>query len=146
MLNKEEIEKILLWLRTDGTIFTTDVEKIENYIQQLENQLKYEKQDYMQTIYALRSKNIELDRKIDQLEQENKALKKGITSLMASRKKWKDRYYKLRGMFNKQNKIIDEMSEQLAGLTIWDNEKEEPLILMDKEEVKQYFEKKVEEK
>ena len=44
------------------------------------------------------------------------------------------------------NKIIDEMSKQLAGIAIWNNEKEEPLILGDKEEAKQYFEKKVEEK
>ena len=42
----------------------------------------------------------------------------------------------------KKDKIIDLMAEQLAGLTIWDTEKEEPLILTDKEEVKQYFERK----
>ena len=42
----------------------------------------------------------------------------------------------------KKDKIIDLMTEQLAGLTIWDNEKEEPLILTDKEHVKQYFEQK----
>lgn len=45
----------------------------------------------------------------------------------------------------KKDKQIDLMAEQLAGLTIWDTEKEEPLILTDKEEVKQYFERKVEE-
>ncbi len=45
---------------------------------------------------------------------------------------------------NKQSKIIDEMAEQLAGLMILDNE--ETLILGDKEEVKQYFERKVEDK
>ena len=45
----------------------------------------------------------------------------------------------------KKDKIIDLMAEQLAGLAIWDNEKEEPLILKDKEEVKQYFERKSEE-
>lgn len=39
-------------------------------------------------------------------------------------------------------KQIDLMAEQLAGLTIWNNEKEEPLILGDKEEIKQYFEQK----
>ena len=43
----------------------------------------------------------------------------------------------------KKDKQIDLMAEQLAGLTIWDTEKEEPLILTDKEEVKQYFERKV---
>lgn len=41
-----------------------------------------------------------------------------------------------------KDKIIDLMAEQLAGLTIWNNEKEEPLILADKEEVIKYFEKK----
>ena len=52
---------------------------------------------------------------------------------------------KLYKEIRKQNKIIDAMAEQLAGIAIWNNEKEEPLILGDKEEVKQYFEKKVEE-
>ena len=47
---------------------------------------------------------------------------------------------------NKQNKIIDEMVETLVGLTVWDSEKDEPFILGDKEEVKKYFEKKVEKK
>lgn len=65
---------------------------------------------------------------------------------MGSRKKWKHRYYKQRKKLRKQNKITDEMAEQLAGLAIWNNEKEEPLILMDKKEVKQYFDKKVEGK
>ena len=53
---------------------------------------------------------------------------------------------KLYKEIDKQNIIIDEMAKQLAGIAIWNNEKEEPLILIDKEEVKQYFEKKVEEK
>ena len=43
------------------------------------------------------------------------------------------------------NRQIDLMAEQLAGLTIWDNKKEEPLILTDKEEVIKYFERKSEE-
>lgn len=33
---------------------------------------------------------------IKQLEEENRALKKGMNSLMQSRKKWKNRYYKLK--------------------------------------------------
>ena len=47
---------------------------------------------------------------------------------------------------DKKDKIINEMAEQLAGLTIWNNKKEEPLILMDKQEVIDYFTKKVKEK
>ena len=52
-----------------------------------------------------------------------------------------NRSYK--GMIKKKDKQIDLMAEQLAGLTIWDTEKEEPLILTDKEDIKQYFERKV---
>ena len=44
----------------------------------------------------------------------------------------------------KKEAIINEMAEQLAGLAIFDIEKDEPLILGDKEEVKEYFTKKVE--
>ena len=45
----------------------------------------------------------------------------------------------------KKDKQIDLMAKQLAGLTIFDIDKEEPLILGDKEEIKQYFERKVED-
>lgn len=45
----------------------------------------------------------------------------------------------------KKDKIIDEMTLQLVGLTIWDNKKEDIVILKTEEQVKQYFEKKVEE-
>lgn len=45
----------------------------------------------------------------------------------------------------KLKSIIDLMSEQLAGLTIFDIDKDEPLILYDKEDVKQYFENKAKE-
>ena len=46
----------------------------------------------------------------------------------------------------KRDKIIDLMSKQLAGLTIWNTEKDEPLILTDKEEVINYFANKVNSK
>lgn len=44
----------------------------------------------------------------------------------------------------KKEAIINEMAEQLAGLAIFDIEKDEPLILGDKEEVREYFTNKVE--
>lgn len=53
-------------------------------------------------------------------------------------------YKKLISIVKKQDKIIDEMSGILAGLAVWDSEKDEPVILGDKEEVKQHFENKVE--
>jgi hypothetical protein len=42
-----------------------------------------------------------------------------------------------------KDKIIDLMAEQLGGLAIFDIDKNETLILGDKEEVKQYFKDKV---
>ena len=45
-------------------------------------------------------------------------------------------------MLEEKNKIIDLMSEQLAGLAIFNIDKDETLLLNDKEEVKQYFENK----
>lgn len=40
-----------------------------------------------------------------------------------------------------RDRIIDKMAEQLAGITIWDIKKDEPLILMSKEEVIKYYER-----
>lgn len=52
---------------------------------------------------------------VDRLQQENKELRKGQQSLMQSRRKWKDRYYKL-----KENSIpksvIQDKIEELANL------------------------------
>ena len=57
--------------------------------------------------------------------------------------KYKTLYERALSDVVKTDKQIDLMAEQLAGLTIWNSKKEEPLILKDKEEVKQYFEQKV---
>lgn len=40
-----------------------------------------------------------------------------------------------------RDRMIDKMAEQLAGITIWDIKKDEPLILMSKEEVIKYYER-----
>ena len=47
---------------------------------------------------------------LENLQEENEELRKGQNSLMQSRKKWKDRYYKLR---EKNRKIIDKMAENI---------------------------------
>ena len=49
-------------------------------------------------------------------------------------------------MLEEKNKIIDLMSEQLAGLAIFNIDKDETLLLNDKEEVKQYFENEAKER
>ena len=85
----------------------------------------------------LKSKNKELLRKLRNRVKENNKLIKYSN--------YKKEFSTLNKQIDKQNKVIDEMSEQLAGLTIWDRNKEYPLILGDKEELKQYFIRKVEE-
>lgn len=56
-------------------------------------------------------KNVEIiTNLIKKLQKENEELRKGQKSLMQSRKKWKDRYYKLR---EKNRKIIDLMAQNI---------------------------------
>lgn len=44
----------------------------------------------------------------------------------------------------KKHKIIDLMAEQLVGLAIYDEDKEEPIIPKNEEEVIEYFNQKIE--
>ena len=50
-------------------------------------------------------------------------------------------YYRVIDELEQKDKIIDLMAEQLAGIAIWDIKKDEPLILMSKEEVIKYYER-----
>ena len=47
-------------------------------------------------------------------------------------------------LIEKQDKIINLMAEQMTGLTIFDIEKDEPLILGNKQDVIEYFTQKIE--
>ena len=92
----------------------------------------------------------EKDKEIEKLKQAlARNIAKNFTSSMKKSAKAKEDLEMLnegwQTELEKKDKIIDLMAEQLAGLTIWNIEKEEPLILKDKEEVKQYFERKSEE-
>ena len=44
------------------------------------------------------------------------------------------------------NKVIEEMAIQLVGVTLWNDEKQEPLILINEEEVIKHFKEKVKDK
>lgn len=70
--------------------------------------------------------------------------KKGtINALKIALKERTDERDKKDEIINKKDKIINAMALQLSGISIWDDQKEEPLILMTEEEVKEYFEKEV---
>lgn len=97
MLSKEEIEsmKIGLWnIRADNLKVmqcslanTSDKKEWQKEINTIDNALKY----------------------IEQLENKIKELSKGKQSLMQSRRKWKNRYYKMR----KKNKELQKSVEQI---------------------------------
>lgn len=76
-----------------------------------------------------------LETVLNMLKKKDKTKK----ALIQSRNKYKE-------IAKKKDQIIDLMATQLAGLTIWNNEKEEPLILTDKEDVIKYFEEIAERK
>lgn len=102
-------------------------------IERLEKRIK-DNEDYKTTqvwltddvsaVYTVLNMLKDLQRKNKRLTQTNKSYK---------------------GIISKQNRQINLMAMQLAGLTIWNDEKEEPIILGDKKEVIKYFERKSEE-
>ena len=95
--------------------------------------------------------------KPEQLEGKAKRLFEAIMKIANERDKIKQEYDRDTHILQNQldlanakniekDKIIDLMAEQLDGLAIFDIDKDAPLILSDKEEVKQYFENKAKEK
>ena len=113
------------------------------------------KEDYYGDSYFAEKHSIQiLLNLLEKQQKENEELRKGQNSLMQSRKKWKDRYYKLK---EKNRKIIDKMAEnielqQYANIDTTDidlickrlhcNKK---CRLVSKECIKQYFESKSKE-
>ena len=120
MLSKEEIEKAeerFNKLKENANIEDVDMNDCfgGEHIEAIETLLQY----------------------IDQLE-------KSDASKEQSSMNYYNKYKELKQENKKLNKMNNEMAEQLAGIAIWNNEKEEPIILGNKKEVKKYFEKKVE--
>ena len=79
----------------------------------LENANICDENDYDGEAEYLREEKMYIDTVLNIItkqQKENKELRKGQNSLMQSRKKWKDRYYKLK---KKSKKIIDLMAENI---------------------------------
>lgn len=106
--------------------------------------------------YYIFQKQIEkYERHIEKLQKENEGLNNRCRNLdteaqayleeLAGDSTLKNRTIKQLNLeLEKKEKQIDLMAEQLAGLAIFDIDKDESLILRDKEEIKQYFKEKVE--
>lgn len=99
--------------------------------------------DLETVLSMLKEKDKEIEFQKDIRNTEKNRHKKTEKSLKGIINKQNTELAEKNAEIEKLNRQIDFMAEQLAGLTIWDNEKEEPLILTDKEEVKQYIERKV---
>ena len=90
----------------------------------------------------------EKDKQIDKLKKHNDELLKKLRNRVKEVKKlqkyslYKEEFSRLNKQLQNKDKIIDLMSEQLAGLAIFNIDKDETLLFNDKEEVKQYFENK----
>lgn len=93
--------------------------------------------EHKEQIDKLKKHNDELLRKLKNRVKEVKKLQK--YSL------YKEEFSRLNKQLQNKDKIIDLMSEQLAGLAIFNIDKDETLILSDKEEVKQYYENEAKE-
>lgn len=100
------------------------------------------------SIYAI--KFAVMQQQIDKLKKHNDDLLRKLKNRVKEVKKlqkyslYKEEFSRLNKQLQNKDKIIDLMSEQLAGLAIFNIDKDETLILSDKEEVKQYYERKVE--
>ena len=94
----------------------------------------------------------EKDKQIDKLKKHNDRLLKKLRNRVKDVKKlqkyslYKQEFSRLNKQVQNKDKIIDLMSEQLAGLAIFNIDKDETLILSDKEEVKQYYENEAKER
>ena len=101
------------------------------------------------SIYAI--KFAVMQQQIDKLKKHNNNLLKKLRNRVKEVKKlqkyslYKEEFSRLNKQLQNKDKISDLMSEQLAGLAIFNIDKDETLILSDKEEVKQYYENKAKE-
>lgn len=86
----------------------------------------------------------EIETKLYRLQNYDKYLNK-LYEELKKYSLYKEEFSRLNQQLQSKDKIIDLMSEQLAGLAIFNIDKDEPLILGEKENVKQYFENKAKE-
>lgn len=114
----------------------------------VEDEERNKYQDAIETVLPMLE---EKDKQIDKLKKHNDDLLRKLRNRVKDVKKlqkyslYKKEFSRLNKQLQNKDKIIDLMSEQLAGLAIFNIDKDETLILSDKEEVKQYYENKAKE-
>ena len=95
-----------------------DIEILEKLLDEGFEAMCYEEAQAIKHILSdykrLQDEFEQVDHECDRLEQKENKLEKGINSLMQSRKKWKNRYYKVRKQLREKEKIIDLMANHIA--------------------------------
>ena len=123
--------------------------KEQQWIQTVDDEYLAYTEEQEDSIYAI--KFAVMQQQIDKLKKHNNNLLKKLRNRVKEVKKlqkyslYKEEFSRLNKQLQNKDKIIDLMSEQLAGLAIFNIDKDETLILSDKEEVKQYYENKAKE-
>jgi hypothetical protein len=171
----EILEKLISTMKSDRKLFNEKIDKeiytffinalehiLSDYKRVLqENEYMHNELDKQQTKinkYAKENEELKENCNID-YKRECEVLALQLHLLREEAKTTEKDYNMLKEYYKEQNevnarfipvqkvkdKIIDLMSEQLAGLAIFNIDKDETLILSDKEEVKQYYENKAKE-
>ena len=141
-------ESVLIYKNTIPKI-SQSIDTVLSLIKQLESEKEIHiglEHQYKKEYLDMSELNQKLKKQIEKLEKEIKHWKNGFERELENNRKNTCELLKQDLVIRKKDKIIYLMSEQLAGLTIWNIEKDEPLILGDKEAVINYFENKVNRK
>lgn len=87
-----------------------------------------------------------IEKVLDELESEKEYHQWDVEKLQDYHKENSElntKCVQLEYQLEKKDKMINAMALQLSGISIWDNQKEEPIILVSEDAVKEYYERKV---
>lgn len=150
--DNEDYKTTQVWLTDDVSAVYTVLSMLKEKDREIEHQIE-KRNNQKAELAILNEKQKEMNKLINTVssykgmlkkeQKDNKEKEKEIDCLKKAGKATEEVYKR---ELEKKDKIIDLMAEQLAGLTIWNNEKEEPTILGDREDVKQYFKEIAERK
>lgn len=117
------------------------VDQVKERIVVVKRHIKnYEESKCETSIYnELRKEAMAFEKVLNELENKD-GTKYALLDALKERTDERDRKDK---KIREKDKIINAMALQLAGISIWDDKKEVPTILMTEEEVKKYYEGKV---
>lgn len=95
----------------------------------------------LNSIERLQREKVKANKQISKLQKEKKRLESAKDMYDKHKHIYQKQWLDEREINSEKDKIINLMKEYFVGLTVWDKEKDEPLILGDKKEVEEFFKK-----